>query len=150
MKKHRVTLSQEERKELEQLTRAGTIAVRKLKRIRILLLSDEGEWGPAKANQDIAEIVEVSPATVSRIRKRFIQEGLEPAIHEKPKSGAPRTFDGDVRAKITALACSDPPEGHARWSLRLLADKMVELEYVDSISHMTIQAVLKKTNCSPI
>jgi transposase len=146
MKKHRVTLSQEERKELEQLTRAGTIAVRKLKRIRILLLSDEGEFGPAKANQDIAEMVEVSPATVSRIRKRFIEEGLEQAINEKPKSGAPRTFGGDVRAKITALACSDPPEGHARWSLRLLADKMIELEYVESISHMTIQEVLKKMN----
>lgn len=146
MKKHQVKLSQEERKELEQLTRAGTIAVRKLKRIRILLLSDESELGPAKANQDIAEIVEVSPATVSRIRKRFLEEGLEQAINEKPKSGAPRTFGGEVRAKITALACSDPPEGHAKWSLRLLADKVVELEYVDSISHMTIQEVLKKTN----
>ena len=146
MKRHQVKLSQEERKELEQLTRAGTIAVRKLKRIRILLLSDESELGPAKANQDIAEIVEVSPATVSRIRKRFLDEGLQQAINEKPKSGAPRTFGGDLRATITALACSDPPEGHAKWSLRLLADKVVELEYVDSISHMTIQEVLKKTN----
>lgn len=148
MKKHKVKLSQEQRSELEKLTRSGTIAVRKLKRIRILLLSDEGEHGPGKTNQEIAEIVDVSPITVSRIRKRFVEEGLEQAINEKPKSGAPRTFDGDVRAKITALACSDPPEGHARWSLRLLADKMVELEYVDSISHMTIREVLKKTNCS--
>ncbi len=149
MKKHKVKLSQEQRSELEQLTRAGTIAVRKLKRIRILLLSDEGAHGPGKTNQEIAEIVEVSPITVSRIRKRFVEEGLEQTINEKPKSGAPRTFSGDVRAKITALACSDPPEGHAKWSLRLLADKMVELEYVDSISHMTIKEVLKKTNCSP-
>jgi transposase len=148
MKKHRVQLSQEERSELEKLTRSGTIAVRTFKRIRILLLSDEGEYGPSKTNQEIAEIVEVSPITVSRIRKRFVEEGLEQALHDKPKSGAPRTFGGDVRAKITALACSDPPEGYAKWSLRLLADKMVELEYVDSISHMTIQEVLKKTNCS--
>jgi len=145
MKKHQVELSQEERNELEKLTRAGTISVRKLKRIRILLLSDEGASGPAKSNKEIAEMVEVSPVTVSRIRKRFVEEGLEQAINEKPKSGAPRTFSGDVRAKITALACSDPPEGHAQWSLRLLADKMVALEYVDSISHMTIQEVLKKT-----
>jgi transposase len=145
-KKHTVELSQEERKELEQLTRAGTIAVRKLKRIRILLLSDEGENGPAKKVDEIAQIVEVSSVTVSRIRRRFVEEGLEQAINDKPKSGAPRTFGGDVRAKITALACSDPPEGHAKWSLRLLADKAVELEYVDSISHMTIQEVLKKTN----
>ena len=148
MKKHRVKLSQEERSELEKLTRTGTIAVRKLKRIRILLLSDEGEHGPGKTNQEIAEIVEVSPITVSRIRKRFVEEGLEQTLKDKPKSGAPRTYGGDVRAKITALACSDPPEGYARWSLRLLADKAVELEYVDSISHMTIQEVLKKTNCS--
>ena len=145
MRKHPVELSQEERQELEKLTRAGTISVRKLKRIRILLLSDEGEYGPGKASQAIAEIVEVSPVTVSRIRKRYVEEGLEQAIHEKPKSGAPRTFSGAVRAQITALACSEPPEGHAQWSLRLLADKMVELEYVDRISHMTIQEVLKKT-----
>jgi transposase len=145
-KKHTVELSQEVRNKLEQLTRTGTIAVRKLKRIRILLLSDEGENGPAKKVDEIALIVEVSPVTVSRIRRRFVEEGLEQAINDKPKSGAPRTFGGDVRAKITALACSDPPEGHAKWSLRLLADKAVELEYVDSISHMTIQEVLKKTN----
>ena len=89
--------------------------------------------------------VEISAVTVSRIRKRYVEEGLEPALNEKPKSGAPRTFDGDVRAQITAQACSDPPEGQAQWSLRLLAEKMVALEYVDSISHMTIQDVLKKT-----
>ena len=146
MKKHQVKLSQEERQELEKMTKAGTISVRKLKRIRILLLSDEGEYGPGKANQAIAEMVETSPVTVSRIRKRYVEEGLAQAINEKPKSGAPRKYSGAVRAQITALACSDPPEGQAQWSLRLLADRMVELEYVDSISHMTIQEVLKKTN----
>ena len=146
MKKHQIKLSQEERRELEKMTRAGTISVRKLKRIRILLLSDEGQYGPGKANQAIAEMVETSPATVSRIRRRYVEEGLAQAINEKPKSGAPRKYNGAVRAQITALACSDPPEGHAQWSLRLLADRMVELEYVDSISHMTIQEVLKKTS----
>jgi transposase len=146
MKRHRIKLSQEERQALEKMTKTGTISARKLKRIRILLLSDESENGPAKANQEIAEIVEVSTVTVSRIRKRFLEEGLNEAIEEKPRSGAPPKFDGIDRAKVTALACSDPPEGHSQWSLRLLADKMVELEYVDSISHMTIQEVLKKTN----
>ena len=84
--------------------------------------------------------------TVSRIRKRYLEEGLTAAIEEKPRSGAPRKYDGLDRAKVTALACSDPPEGYAQWSLRLLADKMVELAYVDRISHVTIQDVLKKTN----
>ena len=146
MKRHRIKLSQEERQTLEKMTKSGTIAVRKLKRIRILLLSDESENGPAKANKEIAEMVETSPVTVSRIRKRYLQAGLKEAIEEKPRPGAPRKFDGLERAKVTALACSDPPEGRGQWSLRLLADKMVELEYVDSISHMTIQEVLKKTN----
>jgi transposase len=146
MKKHVIKLSQEERQALEKMTKAGTISARKLKRIRILLLSDESEHGPAKANQEIAQIVEVSPVTVSRIRKRYLEGGLSEALEEKPRSGAPRKFDGADRAKVTALACTDPPEGHAQWSLRLLADKMVELEYVDEISHMTIQEVLKKTN----
>lgn len=146
MKKHVIKLSQEERQALEKMTKAGIISARKLKRIRILLLSDESEQGPGKANQEIAQMVEVSPATVSRIRKRYLEGGLSEALEEKPRSGAPRKFDGADRAKVTALACSDPPEGHAQWSLRLLADKMVELEYVDEISHMTIQEVLKKTN----
>jgi len=146
MKKHRIKLSQEERQALEKMTKSGKLSVRKLKRIRILLLSDESENGPAKANQEIAEIVETSTVTVSRIRKRYLEEGLKEAIEEKPRSGAPRKFDGLDRAKVTALACSDPPEGHAQWSLRMLADKMVELKYVDRISHMTIQEVLKKTN----
>jgi transposase len=146
MKKHVIKLSQEERQALEKLTKAGIISARKLKRIRILLLSDESEQGPAKANHEIAQVVEVSPVTVSRIRKRYLEGGLSEALEEKPRSGAPRKFDGVDRAKVTALACSDPPEGHAQWSLRLLADKMVELEYVEEISHMTIQEVLKKTN----
>jgi len=146
MKKHCIKLSQEERQALEKMTKTGMLSVRKLKRIRILVLSDESENGPAKANKEIAEIVDVSPVTVSRIRKRYLGGGLEEALEEKPRSGAPHRFDGVERAKVTALACSDPPEGYGKWSLRLLADKMVELEYVDSISHMTIQEVLKKTN----
>lgn len=146
MKKHCIKLSQEERQALEKMTKTGMLSVRKLKRIRILVLSDESENGSAKANKEIAEIVDVSPVTVSRIRKRYLGGGMEEALEEKPRSGAPHKFDGVERAKVTALACSDPPEGYGKWSLRLLADKMVELEYVDSISHMTIQEVLKKTN----
>jgi transposase len=145
MNKYAVKLSQEEREELLELTSAGTISVRKLKRSRILLLADEGDLGPALRIDEIAKRVETSAATVSRIRKRYAEEGLEQAIIEKPRAGAPRRFNGDIRAKVTALACSDAPKGYGQWSLRLLADKMVEMEYVETISHMTIQDVLKKT-----
>jgi transposase len=147
-KKYRVRLSAAQREELEQLTRAGTIKVRKYKRARILLLADEASPDGGQADELIAALVDVSTATVGRVRKRFSEEGLAAALDEKPRPGAPRKFSGPQRAAITALACSDPPEGHARWTLHLLADKLVELEFVDSISHDTVWHVLKKTNCS--
>lgn len=147
-KKYRVKLSKVQREKLQELTSSGTIKVRKYKRARVLLLADEAHQEGCQSDQEIAERVDISVATIHRIRRRFFQEGLESALNEKPRPGKSRTFTGKQRAQITALACSEPPEGHARWSLRLLADKLVELDIVDSISHVTVQQVLKKTNSS--
>lgn len=148
-KKYRVKLSKVQREKLQELTSRGTMKVRKYKRARVLLLADEAHKEGCKSDKEVAERVDISVSTIQRIRRRFVEEGLESAISEKPRPGRSRTFTGQQRAQITALACSEPPEGHARWSLRLLANKLVELEIVDSISHVTVQEVLKKTNFSP-
>ena len=124
-KKYRVKLSQVEHDHLDELTSRGSIKVRTYKRAQVLLLADENQTGG-----------------------RYVQEGLEAALYEKPRSGAPKTFKGKQAAQITALACSEPPPGYGRWSLRLLADKMVELEHVDHISYGTVKRVLKKMNLS--
>lgn len=145
-KQYRVRLNTEQREEMEKLTRVGTISVRKYKRARVLLLADENSEAGCKKDDEIVRLVNTSLTTVVRIRRRFVQEGLESALNEKPRPGKPKTFSGKDRATILALACSDPPGGRARWTLRLLADKMVELGFVDNISHKTIRAVLKKTN----
>jgi transposase len=147
-KKYRVKLSQEQREKLEELTKGGTVSVRKYKRARVLLLADENSERGGKKDAEIAELVDTSLSTVSRVRRRFVKEGLELALSEKPRPGKPRTFSGRDRAAVTALASSEPPEGRARWSLRLLADKLVELEIVDSISHRTVRDILKKTSSS--
>lgn len=146
MKKYRVKLKQEERSQLEKWTQTGKVSVRKLKRIQALLLSDESEAGLAKPDQEIAEVLGLSAMTVSRVRQRYVGEGLEAAVNEKPRPGARRKFSGKDRAVVTALACSDPPDGYAKWSLRMLADKLVELELVESISHDSVREILKKTS----
>ena len=148
VKKYRVMLSKEQRKKLEDLTRRGTVSVRKYKRARVLLLADESREQGAKKDEEIAELVNTSISTSHRVRRRCVEEGLEAALTEKPRPGKPRTFSGRDRAAVTALASSEPPEGQARWSLRLLADKLVELEIVDDISHQTVRDILKKTNFS--
>lgn len=150
VKKYRVKLSKEQHEKLEELTGRGTISVRKYKRARVLLLTDENSEQGRKKDEEVVELVDISPATVHRIRRQFVEEGLEATLNEKSRPGKPRTFDGKDRAAVIALACSEPPEGHARWSLRLLADKLVELEIVDSISHRTVRDILKKTNLSLI
>lgn len=147
-KKYQVELSTGQREILTELTGSGTIKVRVYKRARVLLLSDEKREGGAKPGSQISKKVEVSLTTVQRVRRQFVVEGLETALSEKPRSGAPPKFKERDRAKITALACSQPPEGYGRWTLRLLAEKMVELEMVESISHDTVDKVLKKTNLS--
>jgi transposase len=140
-KLHQVQLSAEERQELEELTSRGQVQVRVYKRARILLLADAGI-----KDAEIGKNVGTSGATVARIGKRYQEEKAKGAIAEKPKPGRPSIFEGQTRAKITALACSKPPQGHARWDLRLLADKAVELAYVDAISHVTVGKILKKTS----
>ncbi len=147
-KKYGVELSKEQRETLQELTRCGTIKVRKYKRAQVLLLADESQTKGKKADAEIAEQVGVSPITVHRLRKRFVEEGLEATLTDKPRPGAPPKFSGKNRAKITALACSEPPEGYARWSLRLLANRLVEMDIVDDISHDTVDRVLKKMNSS--
>ena len=138
-----VKLSEQERDELIQYLRRGRSSARSQTRARILLLSDDD-----LEDDEIVEALKVSKSTVCRIRKRYCEGGLDFALSEKPRSGAPTKIDGNIQAKITMLACSEPPEGRSKWTLNLLADKLVEMEVVDSISNMTVQRVLKKMNLS--
>lgn len=142
-----VKLSAEERQELERLLRAGSAPARMQTRARILLLSDrsQGQWRSAPA---VAAAVMVHANTVRNVRRRFIADGLAAALHDKPRPGAKPKLDGELEAKLTALACSAPPAGHRRWTLRLLAEHMVALEYVDEISHVSVGEWLKKTHLS--
>jgi putative transposase len=140
MKGFKIKLKAKEIKVLKSIVSRGTEKARKITRCRILLLCNENN-----SKTTIASILSISPNTLSNTCRRYIEEGLESAINEKPRSGAPTLFDGKLRAKITALACSTPPAGHSQWSLRLLSDKAVELNLVDAISHTDIGRILKKT-----
>jgi len=139
-KKHIVKLEEDERKQLLALTSKGEVGARKMKRAQILLKADEG-W----KDKDIMTALDTSRPTVERIRKRFVVGGLDKALNDDPRPGGKRKVDGRVEAHLIAVACSDAPEGHAHWSLRLLADKLVELQVVDSISYETVRRHLKKT-----
>ena len=142
-KLHIVSLKEQEREELKQYLSKGKSSARSLTRARILLLADEGH-----DDEMIAEALKVSKSTVSRIRTRYCEGGLDFALHEKARSGAPPKIDGKIEAQSTLLACSEPPDGRSKWTLRLLADKLVEMEVVDSISHMSVQRLLKKMKLS--
>jgi len=139
--KNQVKLRQKERELLKQLISKGSEKARKMTRCRILLLAHEG-----KTDTQIIEALQVARNTIRQVRSRFVQEGLQAAINEQPRPGAPKRFTGRQKAKITAIACSDPPEGRNRWTLRLIADRAVKLEMVDTISHQTVKRILKKTN----
>jgi len=149
---YRVSLTKLERKELEHLLTRGKGSVRRLNHARILLKSDESKWGPGWLDSEVSDAFGVSINTVERVRRCFVEEGLELAIspYRKPQRTYQRKLDGDQEAKLIAIACSDPPDGQARWSLRMLASKMVELEHVDELSHETVRQTLKKTNLSHI
>jgi putative transposase len=134
-----VHLNEQEREELRQYLRKGKYSARSLTRARILLLADDG-----RDDDEIAETLKVSKSTIIRIRTRYCEDGLDSALHEKARSGAPTKIDGRIEAELTLLACSDPPDGRSKWTVRLLADKLVEIEVVDSISHMSVQRLLKK------
>ncbi len=140
-KKYLINLSDEERHELLELTRKGEIKARKMKRALILLKADEGLSDP-----QIMAALSVSRPTVERIRKRFVEGGLERALNEDPRPGQKRKLDGRGEAQLIAVACSQAPEGHDHWTLRLLADKLVQLEVVESISYETVRRTLKKTS----
>ena len=148
--RYRVTLTQEERNELESMTRRGKTHARRFIHARALLLCDAGADGPAWNVSDVATALGVTSRAIEHLKKRFVEEGLEAALERKPREKPPRevTFDGAFEARLIALACSDAPEGRRRWTVRLLADKAVELRFAASVSHMTVQRVLKKTNLS--
>lgn len=144
-KKYVVRLTADERARLRRLLTAGTAATRKVAHARILLKADQGPNGPAWADARIAATLEVSRPTVERVRKRCVEEGLEVALgHRSPRATKPRALDGHQEAQFIALSCSGPPPGRERWSLRLLANKLVEFRVVDSVSHETVRQVLQQ------
>lgn len=147
MKKYIVKLSQQEREELQELLATGKSSARKIQHARILLKADASEQGPNWKDEQIREAVEVSLSTIERVRRQFVEEGTQAAISRSPGSGyrEPK-MDGEKEAHLIALACSKAPEGRARWTLRLLAQRMVELEHFESLSYETVRRTLKKTN----
>ena len=148
--RYRVTLTQDEREELEALSTKGRHAARTVQHARALLLVDRGEHGPGWTVARTAEAVGLSPRSIEHLKKRFVEEGLEAAVKRKKRVKPPREirFGGEFEARLIALACSEPPEGRARWTVRLLAEKLIELEIVPSVSPMTVCNTLKKTNFS--
>jgi transposase len=134
-----VDLSSEEREQLEALTRKGTVSARRMKRALVLLAADEGD-----KDGEIAEKVRVDVTTVERLRQRFVEEGLAAALSEHPRPGKTRLLDGKQEAYLVALACSKPPEGRTVWTMQLLADRLVELQIVESISDETVRRTLKR------
>lgn len=147
-KRYIVDLTSKERKYLQQLVKKGKVAGYKIRHAQMLLKADQGPYGPAWPDQRIAEAFGSDVATVERLRKRFVEEGLEPALERKKRQNYTCKLDGDAEAHLIAIACSQPPKGRSRWTLRLLADRLVELSVVDSVSHMTVSRTLKKTNLS--
>ena len=147
MKVYRVKLTPEERAQLMELLSKGKAAARTLTHARILLKADEGVAGPRLSDEAIAEALDVNRSTVERVRTRCVEEGIEAALRPRPSRQLhPRKLDGVQEAHLVTLACSPAPNGRARWSLRLLADKVVELEIVDAISYETVRQTLKKTS----
>jgi transposase len=144
-----VELTSEERNQLKRMINTGRTAAYKQRHARILLLADQNSKAAAMKDDDIAKAVGCGRVTVERIRKRFVEEGLQEALgRHKSRRQYQRKLDGKGEAHLIALACSEPPKGQKRWTLRLLADRMVALEYVDSLSYQTVRRTLKKTNLS--
>ena len=141
--KYHIHLSKENRQELETLIRSGESSARTQTRARILLLTDESQK-KLKGTEEIASALMCSLPTITNIRKKFVEGGLENALYDKPRPGAIPKITGEIEAHLTLLACSAPPEGRSRWTLQLLADKLVELKLVDSISDVAVMHRLKK------
>lgn len=148
-KQFHVTLTPEERGELQRMLASGKAAARKLTHARILLKADEAEGGPGWSDPQIAETLEVGLSTVGRLRQRFVEEGLPAALLPKPSTRVyERRLDGAGEARLLKLACSQPPQGRKRWTLQLLADQMVVLGHAQELSYETVRRVLKKTSSS--
>ncbi len=146
---YRIKLTKGEVEELNSIINKGSHTSQTFRVAYILLNCDEGKFSSKVTNEQISKVLKVGMRTIDRVKKRFVEEGLEAVLERRPTSRVyDRKLDGDVEAKLVTLCCSDPPKGYAKWSLRLLADKMVELKYVESISHVTVRSVLKKTNLS--
>lgn len=148
MKRYRVSLTAEERAALTAIVQKGNHGSRKVVNALILLNSDDGEFQDHRMkNEDVAHVLKISMRKIDRVKKRFVEEGIESALSRRTGERLyKKKADGEFEAHLVALSCSAPPQGYARWSLRLLAERVVELEYVDSISYETIRRVLKKTN----
>ena len=147
--RYKVTLTKAERAQLTEQTRSGKSTAAKFVYARALLLCDAGEWGDPWKVADVATALGVTTRTVEHLKQRFVEEGLEAALARKaPLQPREAIFDGTFDARLTALACSRAPAGYQRWTVRLLADKLVELKIVDTISTMSVQRSLKKTNCA--
>jgi transposase len=152
MTKSRVTLTADERQQLQDLIASGKAAAQKLAHARILLKADVAEGGPAWPDLKIAEAVEVSTDTIGRVRQRFVEQGIEAALVRKPQArpSRRRILDGRAEAQLVKLACSAPPDGRADWTMRLLADQLVELEVVEAVSPETVRRTLKKTRAAEV
>jgi len=147
-----VELSSDERAHLEELISKGKSSAKAILKARILLKADRGPLGPSWTDDRIVEALDTNPSMVTRVRRQLVEEGLEAVLSRKKRATPPITpiFDGEAQARLIALACSEPPAGHARWSIRLLADKVVELEIVEAAHFNTVGRALKKTISSRI
>jgi transposase len=149
MIRYTIKLTKTEVEDLKAIINKGSHSSQTFRTAYILLNCDEGKYSEKVTNEQISKILKVGMRTIDRTKKRFIEEGLEPVLERRPTQRVyEKKTDGDVEAKLVTLCCSSPPKGFSRWSLRLLADKMVELKYIDSISHVAVRSVLKKTNLS--
>ena len=148
MMRYKVTLTKQEREELLLITKGGVHNSKKVIHSLILLNCDVGKFSQKVSNEEIAKVLKIGDRTIDRIKKKFVEQGLEAALSNsnETKRVYDKKTDGDLEAHLIALSCSKPPKGFSRWSLRLLADKMVELKYIESISHETVRNMLKKTN----
>ena len=149
MIRYTIKLTKAEVEELQKIIDKGSHTSQTFRAAYILLNCDKGKYADPVTNEQIAKVLKVGMRTIDRVKKKFFEEGMEAALERKATSRVyEKKADGDVEAKLVTLCCSDPPKGRARWTLRLLADKMVELNYIESISHVTVRSVLKKTNLS--
>jgi transposase len=147
MIRYAIKLTKEEVTELKDIINKGSHTSQTFRTAYILLNCDEGLYSEKVTNEQISKVLKVGMRTIDRVKKRFVEDGIEMCLERHPTQRVYETkVDGDAEAKLVTLCCSEPPQGFAKWSLRLLADKMVELKYVDSISHVTVRSILKKTN----